>query len=93
MWNEVPLDRVESRVKQLASAVGQCYQAQPSYETPSGGNEVAFVDVPNDVSIYINGVGETVAMSIRKKGKVGYFDKGTGVSPLVRDQPAKPATP
>ena len=81
MWNEVPLDRVESRVKQLASAVGQCYQAQPSYETPSGGNEiVAFVNVPNDVSIYINGVGETVAMSIREKDKVGRVDNGGGVS-------------
>ncbi len=94
MWNEVPLARVESRVKQLASVVGQCYQAQPRYEAPSGGNEiVAFVDLPNDVSIYINGVGETVAMSIRKKDKVGHFDNGAAVSPLVRDQPAKPAIP
>jgi hypothetical protein len=94
MWNEVPLARVEDQVKQLASFVGQCYQVQPSYETPSGGNEiVAFVDVPNDVSIYINGVGETVAMSIRKKDTVGHFDNGTGISPLVGDQPAKPATP
>ena len=93
MWNEVPLARVESRVRQLARVVAQCYQVQPSYEAPSGSNEiVAFVDLPNDVSIYINGVGETVAMSIREKNKVGYFGNGAGVSPLVRDQPAKPAT-
>ena len=81
MWNEVRLARVESRVRQLASVIGQCYQAQPTYESPSGSNEiVAFVDVPNDVSIYLNGVGETVAMSIRQKGKVGYLDSGAGVS-------------
>ena len=81
MWNEVPLARVESRVRQLASVVSQCYQAQPRYEAPSGGNEiVAFVDVPNDVSIYINGVGETVAMSIKKRDTDGNFDNGAGVS-------------
>ncbi len=81
VWNEVPLAQVESRVKQLASVVGQCYQAQPTYEAPSGGDEtVAFVDVPNDVSIYINGVGETVAMSIKKRDAVERFDKGAGVS-------------
>ena len=92
MWNEVPLARVESRVRQLARVVAQCYQAQPSYEAPSGSSEiVAFVDLPNDVSIYINGVGETVALSIRKKDKVGHFDDRTGVSPLVGDRPARPA--
>jgi hypothetical protein len=81
MWNEVPLHQVESRVRQLASVVGQCYQAQPTYEAPSGGDEIiAFVDVPNDVSIYINGVGETVAMSIKKRDTVGNFDNGAGVS-------------
>jgi hypothetical protein len=86
MWNEVSLDRVEDRVKQLASAVGHCYQVQPSYETPSGGHEVvAFVNVPDDVSIYVNGVGETVAMSIRKNG--GHVDTGAGVSPLLLDHP------
>jgi hypothetical protein len=81
IWNEVPLEQGESRVKELASVVGQCYQAQPTYEAPSGGNEtVAFVDVPNDVSIYINGVGETVAMSIKERDAVERFDKGAGVS-------------
>ena len=35
--------------------------------------------VPNDVSIYINGVGETVAMSIRKRDAVGSLDSGAGV--------------
>jgi hypothetical protein len=81
MWNEVPLHQVESRVKQLASVVGQCYQAQPRYEAPSGGDEIiAFVDVPNDVSIYINGVGETVAMSIKRRDTGGHFDNGAGVS-------------
>ena len=80
MWNEVPLGRVETRVRQLASVIGQCYQAQPTYVAPSGSNEiVAFVDVPNDVSIYINGVGETVAMSIRKRDAVGSLDSGAGV--------------
>jgi hypothetical protein len=36
--------------------------------------------VPNDVSIYINGVGETVAMSIKERDAVERFDKGAGVS-------------
>ena len=86
MWNEVPLAQVESRVRQLATGVGRCYQTQPTYEAPSGGDEiVAFLDLPNDVSIYINGVGETVAMSIRKKDKIkkdkiGHFDNNAGVS-------------
>ena len=92
MWNEAPLARVEDQVKQRAAFIGQCYRAQPTYEAPSGSNEiVAFVDLPNDVSIYINGVGETVALSIRKKDKVGHFDDRTGVSPLVGDRPARPA--
>ena|ERR1700687_1750676 len=67
---KVPSAQVEDQVKQLASVVGQCYQVQPSYERPSGGNEVvAFLALPTDVSIYINGVGEIVAMSIGKKDK------------------------
>jgi hypothetical protein len=81
VWNEVPPAQLESRVKQLASVVGQCYQVQPRYEAPSGGDEiVAFVDVPDNVSIYINGVGVTVAMSIKMKGKGGYLDSGADVS-------------
>ena len=69
-WN-VPASQTASHVRQLASAIGQCYQIKPDYETTSGDgtttarDEVfAIVDLPDSISIYINGVAGTVAMSI-----------------------------
>jgi len=69
-WN-VPASQTASQVRQLASAIGQCYQIEPDYETTSGDgtttarDEVfAIVDLPDSISIYINGVAGTVAMSI-----------------------------
>ena len=69
---DVPSAQVESHVKQLADAIGQCYHVQPDYETTSAGNEVvAFVDLPNSISVYINGVGGMVALSIGGRSTEG----------------------
>ena len=62
---DVPSAQVESHVKQLGDAIGQCYHVQADYQRTSAGDEViAFVDLPNAISVYINGVGGTVALSI-----------------------------
>ena len=55
---DVPAAQVGSQVNQLASGIGQCYHVQPDYEaTLAGDGVVAFVDLPNSISVYINGVG------------------------------------
>src|SRR5260370_6829678 len=62
---DVPSAQVESHVKQLADAIGQCYHVQPDYETTSAGDEVvAFVDLPNSISFYINAIRAMVPLSI-----------------------------
>lgn len=69
---DVPSAQVESHVKQLADAIGQCYHVQPDYETTSAGDEVvAFVDLPNSISVYINGIGGMVALSIGGRSTEG----------------------
>jgi hypothetical protein len=74
---DVPSAQVESHVKQLATAIGQCYHVQPDFETTAGGDEVvAFVDLPNSVAVYINGLAETVALSIAGRR----FEEGSGRS-------------
>jgi hypothetical protein len=74
---DVPSAQVGSQVKQLASEIGQCYHVQPDYETtPAGDGVVAFVDLPNAISVYINGAAETVALSIAGRR----FDEGSGRS-------------
>ncbi len=86
-WN-APFPETESQVKQLASAVGQCYQVQPDYETIQADNGratvsdrvFAFVDLPNSISVYINGVADTIAMSIQATDKARRFDNGSGRS-------------
>jgi hypothetical protein len=69
-WN-VPSSHTASRVRQLASAIGHCYQIEPDYETTSGDGTTAardevfaIVDLPDSISIYINGVAGTVWMSV-----------------------------
>jgi len=69
-WN-VPSSQTASQVRQLASAIGHCYRVEPDYETTSGDGTTtarddvfAIVDLPDSISIYINGVAGTVAMSI-----------------------------
>jgi hypothetical protein len=57
----VPSDQVHSRVKQLASAIGECYQVQADYNASLS---FAFVEVPNSASVYVNGVNGTVSLSI-----------------------------
>jgi len=59
-WN-VPADQVQSRVKQLASAIGECYQVQADYDASLS---FAFVEVPNSASVYVNGINRTVSLSI-----------------------------
>ncbi len=76
VW-DVPSAQVGSQVKQLASEIGQCYHVQSDYETTTAGDEViAFIDLPNSISVYINGVAETVALSIGGRR----FDEGSGRS-------------
>src|SRR6266850_1492233 len=67
----VPSSQTASQVRQLASAIGHCYHVEPDYETTSGDgtttarDEVfAIVDLPDSISIYINGVAGTVWMSV-----------------------------
>ena len=69
---DVPSAQVESHVKQLGDAIGQCYHVQADYQRTSAGDEViAFVDLPNAISVYINGVGGTVALSIGGRSTEG----------------------
>jgi len=69
---DVPSAQVENHVKQLADVIGQCYHVQPDYETTSAGDEVvAFVDLPNSISVYINGMGGMVALSIGGRSTEG----------------------
>ncbi len=84
-WN-VPFPQMGSQVRQLASAVGECYQVQPDYETIRADNGratvsdpvFAFVDLPNSISVYINGVADTIAMSIQATDKARRSDNGSG---------------
>ncbi len=62
-WAVAPAER-RSRVRRLARAVAACYAAQPAYDDGYEDEAIAFVRLPDATSIYINGVGETVAMSI-----------------------------
>jgi len=57
----VSFDQVPSRVKQLASAVGECYQVRAVYDTSLS---FAFVDMPSSASVYVDGVGGMVFLSI-----------------------------
>ena len=92
---DVPSAQVESHVKQLADAIGQCYHVQPDYETTSAGDEVvAFVDLPHSISVYINGVGGMVALSIGGRStEGGSSGDHTPVGPPEALGPDKFATP
>lgn len=77
---DVPSAQVENQVKELASVIGQCYDAQPESETtPASGEAFAFINLPNSISIYINGVADIVALSIGAVDK-GRFDNSAGRS-------------
>jgi len=58
---EVSFDQVQRGVKQLASAVGGCYEVQADYDASFS---LAFVDLPNSVPVYINGIGGMILLSI-----------------------------
>ena len=62
-WN-VANSELKAQVQQLAGAVGTCYQVQPAYDDDYDQETIAFVDLPDSTSIYINGVGESVSISI-----------------------------
>jgi hypothetical protein len=69
-WN-VPSSQTASQATQLASAIAHCYQTEPEFEPASANgttpdqNEVsAIIDLPDSISIYINGAFGTVAMSV-----------------------------
>ena len=54
-WQVAP-EEVRPQVEHLANAIGRCYQARPDYDNDYGDAEpIAFIDLPNSVSIYING--------------------------------------
>jgi len=54
-WQVAP-EEVKPQVEHLANAIGHCYQARPDYDNDYGDAEpIAFIDLPNSVSIYING--------------------------------------
>jgi hypothetical protein len=90
---DVPPAQVEIRVKQLADAIGQCYHVKAEYETtPAGDGVVAFVDLPNAISVYINGVGGMVALSIGGRSTEGAGDH-TPVGPPEALGPDNFATP
>jgi hypothetical protein len=65
---DVPFDQVQPGVKQLATAIGECYQVQADYDASLS---FAFVDVPNAASVYVNGVGGTVFLSIGGRSREG----------------------
>jgi hypothetical protein len=57
-WCSWPVasEEVTRQVERLADAIGQCYQARPDYDSDYGDAEpIAFIDLPNSVSIYITG--------------------------------------
>jgi hypothetical protein len=66
-----PSAHVASQVKQLATAVGECYQVPADYDASMA---FAFIDLPNSTSVYVNGVGGMVFLSIGDSR----FDEGAG---------------
>jgi hypothetical protein len=65
---DVPSNEVQNRVKQLASTIGECYQVQPDYDASLS---FAFIDVPSSASVYVNGVGVSVFISIGGRSTTG----------------------
>ena len=56
--------RAQRRGPALASTIGQCYGVRPAYSDDDVDETIAFVDLPGSVSIYVNGAGETLTISI-----------------------------
>jgi hypothetical protein len=61
---DAPSSRMQNQVKQLASAIGQCYDIPESETTPAGDDDFVVINLPNAVSIYVNGAADIVALSI-----------------------------
>jgi hypothetical protein len=68
---DVPSTQTENHVKQLATAIGGCYLVQAKYDASTLS---AFVDLPNSIPVYVNGVGEMVFLSIGGRR----LDEGAG---------------
>ena len=62
-WRITPSERKDA-VRRLASTIGQCYGVRPAYSDDDVDETIAFVDLPGSVSIYVNGAGETLTISI-----------------------------
>jgi hypothetical protein len=84
-WN-VPFDQVQREVKQLATAIGECYQVQADYDASL---TFAFVDLPS-VQVYINGAGGAVVLSI---GGQDGFAKAAPFTPIPAGQPMSTEAP
>ena len=65
---DVPSAQVASQVKQLATAIGGCYQVQANYDASM---QFAFVNFPDSIAVYINGVAEMVTVSIGGRSTEG----------------------
>jgi hypothetical protein len=63
-WQVAP-EQVKPLVEHLANAIGHCYQVRPDYDNDYGDAEpIAFIDLPNSVSIYISGERYSSAVTI-----------------------------
>lgn len=62
-WDVAPARRREL-VRELAGAIGKCFRVQPTYDDHFDDEAIAYVYLPASVSIYIEGAGERVALSI-----------------------------
>jgi hypothetical protein len=78
---DVSFDQVQRGVEQLASTIGRCYQVQADYDASLS---FAFVDLPDSVPVYINGVGGAVFLSI------GGQDSFATASPLLSHPAGRP---
>jgi hypothetical protein len=60
-WRVILRER-KDEVTRLASAIGQCYRVQPTYDSVD--ETIVFIDLPGSVSIHVSGAGETLTISI-----------------------------
>jgi hypothetical protein len=62
-WDAAPGQR-KDQVRQLASAIGRCYRVLPAYDDHFDDEAIAFVYLPASISVYVNGAGERLTLSI-----------------------------
>lgn len=64
---EVALAERRSRVERLAGDIGRCYRVEPAWDDKYADETSAYLDLPDAVAIYVNGVGRTVEVSIASR--------------------------